>query len=142
MFLAGSIEMGNCEDWQVKVFEEFPKGVTFLNPRRDDFDTSQEQVKENPYIRGQIQWELDNIKGADIVFLYLDPATKSPISLLEMGICLERKANLIVVCPPGFYRKANIDITCEDYNTPVFESLDEGIKWLREYINYRLTTKD
>ena len=37
IFLAGSIEMGNSENWQEKVIKKFTDfSVTFYNPRRDE----------------------------------------------------------------------------------------------------------
>ena len=40
--------------------------------------------------------ELDHIDKADIVVLYFDPKTTSPISLLEMGLALEGGKKLLV----------------------------------------------
>jgi hypothetical protein len=61
----------------------------------------------------------------DVIYMYLDPATKSPISLLEMGIYCQTD-KLIVCCPEGFYRKGNVDITCERYGSPVFETKEDA----------------
>jgi hypothetical protein len=52
--------------------------------------------------------------------MYFDPNTKSPISLLELGLFAQSK-KLIVCCPRGFWRKGNVDITCDRYGIPFFD---------------------
>lgn len=117
VFLAGSIEMGKAEDWQEKVVTELKDyPIQFLNPRRDDWDSSWEQTKENKNFNEQVSWELDSLEAAQFIIMYFDPSTKSPITLLELGIhacCNPEK--LIVFCPDGFWRKGNVDIVCERY---------------------------
>ncbi len=123
VFLAGSIEMGAAIDWQARLIAAL-KGVncTILNPRRPDWDSSWKQSKDSPQFRQQVEWELDGLDNADVIALYLDPATKSPISLLELGLFAQR--DVIVCCPLGFWRKGNVDIVCERYCIPVHEDFD------------------
>jgi hypothetical protein len=137
VFLAGSIEMGAAEEWQTRTIEEIHPFVTHIfNPRRKDWNSSWEQSKDNPHFREQVEWELDHIAQSDIVFMYFDPKTKSPISLLELGWILAQAENeVIVVCPPGFWRKGNVDIICERHHVPVHETLNEGIQALKKYAN-------
>lgn len=134
IFLAGSIEMGAAEDWQAKFIEACaPMDIFLLNPRRDNWDASLEQTSDNPDLVQQINWELDGIERADIVFMYLDPNTKSAISLLELGFCAGRNYSgiysnkMVVCCPPGFWRKANVDVTCQRYGIPVYEDFTEAV---------------
>lgn len=47
--------------------------------------------------------------------MYFDPKTKSPITLLELGL-FARSQKLIVYCPTGYWRKGNVDVVCERYN--------------------------
>lgn len=122
-FLAGSIEMGSAEDWQ-KDMESFLGGLGFdvFNPRRDDWDSSWEQRFTNPQFYQQVSWELDALEHADRILFYFAPGTKSPISLLELGIYAHsRKA--IVVCPEGFWRRGNVEMVCARYDIRLFESL-------------------
>ena len=135
IFLAGSIEMGTAELWHDKVVKALTniQGVIY-NPRRDDWDSSWEQKKTNPQFNEQVTWELNQIKKSDIVFFYFDPNTKSPITLLELGLVLSTKKMVIVVCPEGFYRKGNVDITCEMFRAPVYGSFDEGLKQLKNIL--------
>lgn len=128
IFLAGSIEMGTAENWQDKVIMALSDlNIEILNPRRTDWDASWEQSIDNPKFKEQVDWELDNITNADFVLMYFDPKTKSPISLLELGILTINHPVVIVCCPQGFWRKGNVDIVCDRYEIPVFENLDDAI---------------
>jgi len=115
VFLAGSIEMGVAEDWQTTLSKELvdiPK-LTILNPRRPQWDNSWVQSLDNPIFKEQVDWELDGIEKADLVIFYFDPNTKSPITLLELGMVsqlVRLEKRIIVCCPNGFYRKGNVDI--------------------------------
>lgn len=127
VFLAGSIEMGKAEPWQEKIetlMEEY--GGTLLNPRRPDWDSSWEQTLEDTNFRTQVEWELAALDAADQILLYFDPKTKSPISLLEMGLHA-RSGKLIVACPEGFWRRGNVQITGLRYGFPVLPTLEAMI---------------
>jgi hypothetical protein len=124
IFLAGSIELGKAEDWQLKVeqyFEDKPD-YTLFNPRRVDWDSSWEQTFENPQFSQQVNWELDALEKADFIILNLLPDTKSPISLLELGL-FAHSGKVLICCPTGFWRKGNVDIVAERYGIPVYEKL-------------------
>ena len=87
VFLAGSIEMGTAEKWQDKVVTALADINTIvLNPRRDDFDPKASQEADNPYFAEQVNWELDALEVADVLVFYFDPNTKSPITLMELGL--------------------------------------------------------
>ena len=133
VFLAGSIEQGKAEEWQSRMIEDLKsftsdvniegtktikKMLTIFNPRRPDWNPNLPQEALNEVLRNQITWELDHLEMSDVICLYLDPKTTSPISLLELGLHM-RSRKLLVCCPPGFYRKANIDITCQKYGVDV-----------------------
>ncbi|MFH1546953.1 MAG: nucleoside 2-deoxyribosyltransferase domain-containing protein [bacterium] len=111
IFLAGSIEMGEAKNWQEKFVKDLPE-FTILNPRRDDWDSSWEQSIDNEQFREQVEWELEAQENADAVVFHFEPDTKSPITLLELGL-FRHKA--IVHCPEGFWRKGNVDIVCDKY---------------------------
>jgi hypothetical protein len=66
--------------------------------------------------------------------MYFSPETKSPISLLELGLHAESD-RMIVCCPPGFWRKGNVDIVCTRYNIPLFNDMESAINGLRTKIN-------
>jgi hypothetical protein len=132
IFLAGSIEMGAAENWQSKILNDFKRyDILFFNPRRDDWDSSWKQELNNPQFYEQVTWELDHLNKADIIALYFDPNTKSPISLLELGLYANTRS-VVVCCPDEFWRKGNVDIVCQRYGIPVFNNYDA---WLVEIKN-------
>jgi hypothetical protein len=134
VFLAGSIEMGVAEDWQTKVANRFEKHqVTLYNPRRDEWDSSWKQEQKESNFNEQVNWEMNNLEDCDIIFMYFDPGTKSPISLLELGLHAD-SGKMIVVCPDGFWRKGNVEIVCTRFNIPLFNSLDGGMGALESKI--------
>jgi hypothetical protein len=124
VFLAGSIEMGQAENWQTGLASLFLKlGYNVFNPRRDDWDSSWTQKSEHPQFNQQVNWELNALDKADLIVMYFDPNTKSPISLLELGL-YATSGKIHVICPEDFWRKGNVDIVCNKYNIPLFESLE------------------
>src|SRR3989338_9947354 len=87
VFLAGSIEMGAADRWKESVVKKLAEEeVVVLNPRRDNWDVGWEQRKDNPSFRQQVEWELHALEQSNYIIMYFDPATKSPISLLELGL--------------------------------------------------------
>lgn len=134
LFLAGSIEMGLAENWQTFVVGSLANSEwVILNPRRNDWDSTWEQTIENEKFVEQVVWELTALQVADMILFYFDPTTKSPITLLELGIMAERLKHtdrIIVVCPEGFWRKGNVDIVCNMFGLQTFDKLDDAIKYL------------
>ena len=131
VFLAGSIEMDRAELWQDRVAEALSDlPVLILNPRRDSWDSSWEQRIRNPHFKEQVDWELDGQDESTFIAMHFDPRTKSPITLLELGLYAS-SGRMLVSCPDGFWRKGNVEIVCERYEIPFFASLEEMILELR-----------
>ena len=125
IFLAGSIEMGAAPNWQERIERALADyDGTILNPRRDDWDASWAQSIENPQFHEQVSWELDGLRDADLVVVYFAPDTKSPITLLELGLLTNRCNKAIVCCPEGFWRKGNVDMVCQRYGIRQVPNLD------------------
>ena len=133
VFLAGTIDMGNSENWQEKLInklKEQTKGVLFAksyhiyNPRRTDWDSSWVQTFENPQFFQQVTWELDAMEKADYIIMNFLPDSKSPITLLELGLFAE-SGKLFVICPDEYYRSGNVQIVCNKYNIPLYKSIEE-----------------
>jgi hypothetical protein len=141
IFLAGSIEMGKAEDWQAVIPELFKdrQDLVFFNPRRDDWDSSWEQKESNPRFSEQVNWEMDKLDECDLIFMYFSPETKSPISLLELGLHAD-SGKMIVCCPDEFWRKGNVDIVCSRYNVPVYNTLEAAIGRLRTELKDVITS--
>lgn len=132
IFLAGSIEMGFAEDWQSELASRLLVDFNVFNPRRDDWDSSWEQKFETPQFSQQVRWELDALDKADIILIYFSPNTKSPISLLELGLYAS-SGKVHVVCPEGFWRKGNVDIVCNKYNIPQYKSINNFVDFFLKY---------
>lgn len=132
VFLAGSIEMGAAAPWQATFEAAFADlDVVFLNPRRDDWDASWAQRIENDQFRGQVEWELDGLEQASLIVMHFDPATRSPITLLELGL-FAQSGRIIVSCPEGFWRRGNVEIVCARFGVPLCEDLDALIALTRQ----------
>jgi hypothetical protein len=134
VFLAGSIEMGVAEHWQKRVIDALSdKPIRFLNPRRDDWDSSWSQDIHNDEFVEQVVWELSSLEQSHLIIMYFDPNTKSPISLLELGLHAKEQ-KLIVLCPEGFWRKGNVDVVCEYYGINQVDTFEELIEFLKNHI--------
>ncbi len=130
VFLAGSIEMGAAIDWQCRVKDALQDlDVAVLNPRREAWDASWPQTPDFAPFREQVEWELVAQEAASLVIFYFAPDTKSPITLLELGLNARRRS--IVCCPTGYWRKGNVDMVCRRYGLPQAETLDDLIEALR-----------
>ena len=124
VFLAGSIEQGRAEPWQDQVTAAWSdRPGTLWNPRRPDWDASWRQSIDEPRFREQVEWELEAQERADSIWMYFDPSTKAPITLLELGL-FARSGKLIIVCPEGFWRKGNVEIVAARYGVPLHDSLE------------------
>lgn len=119
LFLGGSIEMGKAENWQDKIIKDLKNNrLLILNPRRDDWDSSWKQDITNPNFYEQVNWELSGLDFVDVIAFYFDPNTKSPVTMLELGL-YATSSKIVVYCPEPFWRKGNIDIVGQRYGFPV-----------------------
>lgn len=131
IFLAGTIDMGSSRDWQAEAFEYFsslPGKYILFNPRQGNWDGS--KPGEMDY---QVNWELEYLEQADIIIMYIIGTSKSPITLLEMGL-FARSGKLYVACEPDFYRHDNVRITCARYGVPLYDTIEEMLEEVRENV--------
>lgn len=136
IFLAGSIEMGAAENWQDKVIAALADyNVEIFNPRRPDWDSSCVQSIHNKQFNEQVNWELDALDDTDIIAMYFDPNTKSPITLLEFGLFAYSDKEITLCCPEGFWRKGNVDIVAKRADIVQVNTLEELIKDLKSILD-------
>lgn len=134
VFLGGSIDMGNAPDWQKGMIEALGQDdVVILNPRRPDWNPTWRPEADEQEFRHQVEWELAALESADVIVLYFSPGSQSPVSLLEMGLHA-RSGKLIVLCPPGYWRKGNVDITAQRYGVEQVSDLPALIRATRARI--------
>ena len=125
VFLAGTIDMGNSEDWQNSVISNCSRSdICFFNPRRKEWDSSWEQKIDSQPFTEQVEWELNALETADLILMYFAPGSQAPVSLLETGL-FARSGKLAVCCPEGFWRKGNIDIVCRKYRIKQVNRLED-----------------
>jgi len=133
LFLGGSIEMGAASEWQKLIVKRLRNYEgTVLNPRRDDWDSRWTQDINHPKFKEQVDWELDAQELSTHIIYYFNPGTKSPITLLDLGLCMNR--NVLVCCPPGYWRKGNVDVTCAYYGTRITSSFKDLLKELPGFL--------
>jgi len=126
--------MGKAVEWQKDFIAALSdKPIQFLNPRRDDWDSSWGQTMDDSNFVEQVQWELDSMEKSHMIVMVFDSNTLSPISMLELGLHAKEQ-KLMVVCPDGFWKKGNIDVTCEFYGINQFNTMDELIEFMRKHI--------
>ncbi len=131
LFLAGTIDDGNSYNWQADVISKLSdSNLIIYNPRRDNWNkTATEQD-----IINQIDWEQDKILDSDYILFNFLPDSISPITLLELGQCLEMSENLqmtvLVCCPKEYFRYINVKHMCSRYCVSFFENLDSIIRLL------------
>jgi nucleoside 2-deoxyribosyltransferase-like protein len=132
LFLAGSIDSGMAEDWQTSIVGRLRDlDVVVFNPRRAAWPTDTPLESEPEILRRQINWELDAIERSDLMAFYFAPGTKAPISLLELGLVAPRK-HAVVCCPPGFWRKTNVDVICDRFEIQQVNSLEDLVNEIEE----------
>jgi hypothetical protein len=134
VFLGGSIENGAAEEWQQEVIKELKwHDVNVLNPRRENWDPTWEQSKDNAQFRQQVEWELNGLGLADMIIMYLSPGTISPVSLLELGL-YAKSGKLLVFCPNDFTRAGNVHIVCEQNHVKYTTSRSDFFYLLNEFL--------
>lgn len=132
LFLGGSIEMGGADDWQEQVTNQLSStDLTIFNPRRDNWDSTWVQEITNPEFKAQVSWELEALERCGLILIHFVPGTKSPISLLELGL-FGHASGVHVCCPKGFWRKGNVDIVCERYSIPIYEKLESAVEVIKK----------
>lgn len=135
MFLGGTIEMGNSVDWQSEVVEALDGyNVDIYNPRRSDWDSSWKQSITNEKFVEQVTWELDHIEKSDVVIFNILADSKSPITLMEIGLVSNLRCRVLICCEDGFWRKGNIEVMCERYNMDLFDNMNELLEELKNIL--------
>ena len=133
IFLGGSIEMGQAEDWQTTFGNKCLKlGYTVLNPRRKEWDASWEQTLDNPMFVEQLEWEYKAQFISDTLLYYFHPNTKAPITLMELGHFVHYNKEIIVVCPKEYWRSGNVRFLCNKFGIDVHNSIDDVFTIYRE----------
>jgi hypothetical protein len=146
VFFGGTIDDGKSKNWQNELIGELNScdtvhPIIVYNPRRDDWPSSNDHSE----IDKQINWELSHLEDADIIVMNILGDSKSPISLMEIGL-FAKAHKLIVFCPKDFYRFDNVRVVCERYNVPLYQTneissiRDKILKFANMHKNVRYIT--
>jgi hypothetical protein len=142
VFLAGSIEMGRAIEWQTDftaALSHLP--ITVFNPRRDNWDKSWTQDISNPKFKEQVDWEMDHLEKADVIALFFQQGTQSPISLLELGLHAS-DGKLVVCCPEGYWRRGNVQVVCDRFGIPLVETLEELTEMVKQKLEKAIKQRE
>lgn len=132
IFLAGTIDNGDSVNWQNEVIwlmkyknsgpdpdkDDSIGNIVVFNPRRENWNINATEKD----VEKQILWEEDHLDEADLIVMVLADNSKSPISLLELGL-YGPEGKMIVFCTDKFYRFTNVRLTCEKFNIPLVQSV-------------------
>lgn len=125
VILYGTIESDPALDWQTSLADSLSHlSVDIINPRCDAWDETWVEDVSDSRFKSQVEWEMDHAKMADVIAFYFKPGTKTPITLLELGM-YAGTGKAVVCCPEGFYKKGNVQIVCQRYQIDLLENLDE-----------------
>lgn len=103
IFLAGGIS--NCPNWQNLAIKELARmcsSLQVINPRRDDFDITDEHESVM-----QIAWENQYLTLADSILFWFPKDTLCPITLFELGKWAGKK-KLFVGVDPDYKRSLDV----------------------------------
>ena len=120
VFLAGTIDMGRSADWQAALVARFRDSTAAAGSSSTPAVGSSMPRRPKWSIRSR--GELAHLEAADLIVMNLLGDSRSPISLLEMGL-YARSGKLFVACSPDYYRYDNVRITCRRYGVPLYDSL-------------------
>ena len=139
LFLAGTIDNGDSVNWQKALIDELNEHdtvhpIAIYNPRREEWPSSSDHAE----IEKQIEWELYHLERADLIVMNILLDSKSPISLMEIGL-FARQHKMIVFCNPNFYRYDNVKVVCRNYDVPLYDTNDILVirKKVLEYANQK-----
>jgi len=134
IFLAGTIDNGASVNWQEAVTAQLSDlDVTILNPRREAWDASWEQRIDFAPFREQVEWEMDGLDRADWILIHFASGSKSPISLLELGLHAAG-GKVVISCAPDFWRRGNVEVVATRFGIPLFEELGEVTRYLHNQL--------
>jgi hypothetical protein len=102
LFIGGGIS--HCPNWQKNLLQKIEDlNVTFLNPRRDEFD-----ITDNSLAESQIKWEFDHLRMASEIVFWFPKDTLCPITLYELGAWSMTDKKLFIGTEPGYARAYDV----------------------------------
>ncbi len=119
IFLAGSMAIGDRMNWRTRAINTFEKRYHLFDPTNvHHADLNDSEMSKH------IKWEWEALKHSDAILFNFNAESKSPISLLELGMYI-RSEKIVVVCPKEFYQSHYIETLCSEEQVPLFQSIEE-----------------
>jgi hypothetical protein len=138
VILYGNIPKKTDFDWHTSITSSLADlPIAIINPRRDDWGSDWKEDLEDPRFKEQVEWEMDHAWIADVIVFHFAPGALTPISLLELGM-YAGTGKVVVCCPPGFYKRGNVQIVCKRYKIPLTETVDDLEKEVRQRLLQKL----
>src|SRR5262249_1682235 len=78
--------------------------VAVIDPRRDDYPTTE------PGVREQVAWELQHMSHASLIAFWFPADSLCPVALLELGACCSSTVPLVVGADPNYARRLDLQV--------------------------------
>ncbi|PNY26091.1 Uncharacterized protein TCAP_03973 [Tolypocladium capitatum] len=127
IFLGGTTSATPSGDWRQRLAASLAAHpVALLNPRRADWDATWREDLSDPRWAEQVAWELDMQERADVLVFLLHAVSDAPVSLLELGLCVNDPGKRVVVCAlDGYPRRGNVEAVCRRYGRELVRTEEE-----------------
>ncbi|ROW05252.1 hypothetical protein VSDG_00290 [Cytospora chrysosperma] len=133
IFLAGTTEFATWRGTFLAVLEglylageanppPYPS-TTVYDPFQPNWTGDWREDLGDGRFRAQVEWELERQDGAAVVAFFLDERSRSPVSLLELGLCA-RSGKAVVGCERGYWKRGNVQAVCQRYGVPMADDLN------------------
>lgn len=134
IFLAGTIDSGNSEDWQYQIIKNLPENldINIFNPRRLEWPSDSDHNE----VEKQIMWELELLERADLIIFNILPQSKSPITLMEIGLFARFSYKVAIFCKENFYRFDNVRCVANKFN--LLLNRTNNIESIRNFIMHNI----
>lgn len=131
IFLAGSIT--GAKNWQkevVRAIKDFD--VVVFNPRRENFP-----IHDPSAALEQITWEYEMLRKADMIQMWFDGNTMSPICLYELGSWSMTSKPMVIGMDPNYQRRQDVEIQTKLVRPeiPIVYAMDDFTNVVSDMIN-------
>ena len=72
------------------------------------------------------------MERADIVAVFFAKGTLAAITLMELGLFIQKGKRVVVACEEGFWKRGNVQVVCERFGVRVLGTLDELTKGVED----------
>ena len=68
---------------------------------------------------------------ADIIAVFFAKGTLAAITLMELGLFIQKGKRVVVACEEGFWKRGNVQVVCERFGMDVLGSLEELVEGVK-----------